>query len=434
MENNQVKIKGLRWWIIGLIALVTVINYIDRNALAIMWPGISQELGLSKDQYALIITFFMIAYAISQSVSGKIYDKIGTRYGFVVSIIIWAFSSGLHGLSQGLTSFAALRASLGFGEAGNWPGAVKSNAEWFPPKERALAQGIFNAGASIGAVISAPLIAVLYVSLGWRVTFPVIATFSLIWLIPWLIINKGIPQKHPWITDEEKEYIEEGQKANMSANTSSNERVLTWKELLTYKQTYSVIVSRFFLDPIWWIFVSWLPIYLNEKFKFDVKQIGAFAWVPYVGAAAGSLAGGWFSGHFMSKGWSVNKARKWAVVIGNVICFPPLIISAYAGTPLLAVLLIAVILFGFQFSINNIQTLPSDYLTGKSVGSLAGLGGTSAVFGVLITMWLVPYLTRDNNWAPVFIMGAVIIPLGVASMFLFSGKIKRIELKNKALS
>lgn len=428
------KIKGLRWWIIGLIALVTVINYIDRNALAIMWPGISQELGLSKDQYALIITFFMIAYAISQSVSGKIYDKIGTRYGFVVSIIIWAFSSGLHGLSQGLTSFAALRASLGFGEAGNWPGAVKSNAEWFPPKERALAQGIFNAGASIGAVISAPLIAVLYVSLGWRVTFPVIATFSLIWLIPWLIINKGIPQKHPWITDEEKEYIEEGQKANMSANTSSNERVLTWKELLTYKQTYSVIVSRFFLDPIWWIFVSWLPIYLNEKFKFDVKQIGAFAWVPYVGAAAGSLAGGWFSGHFMSKGWSVNKARKWAVVIGNVICFPPLIISAYAGTPLLAVLLIAVILFGFQFSINNIQTLPSDYLTGKSVGSLAGLGGTSAVFGVLITMWLVPYLTRDNNWAPVFIMGAVIIPLGVASMFLFSGKIKRIELKNKALS
>jgi len=429
-----VKIKGLRWWIIGLIALVTVINYIDRNALAIMWPGISQELGLSKDQYALIITFFMIAYAISQSVSGKIYDKIGTRFGFVFSIIIWAFSSGLHGFSQGLTSFAALRASLGFGEAGNWPGAVKSNAEWFPPKERALAQGIFNAGASVGAVISAPLIAVLYVSLGWRVTFPVIATFSLIWLIPWLIINKGIPQKHPWITDEEKEYIEEGQKANMPANTSSNERVLTWRELLTYKQTYSVIVSRFFLDPIWWIFVSWLPIYLNEKFKFDVKQIGAFAWVPYVGAAAGSLAGGWFSGHFMSKGWSVNKARKWAVVIGNIICFPPLIISAYAGTPLIAVLLIAVILFGFQFSINNIQTMPSDYLTGKSVGSLAGLGGTSAVLGVLITMWLVPYLTRDNNWAPVFIMGAIIIPLGVASMFLFSGKIKRIELKNKALS
>lgn len=423
------KIKGLRWWVIGLIALVTVINYIDRNALAIMWPGISQELGLGKDQYALIITFFMIAYAISQTVSGKIYDKIGTRFGFVFSIIIWAFSSGLHGLSQGLTSFAALRASLGFGEAGNWPGAVKSNAEWFPPKERAFAQGIFNAGASVGAVISAPLIAILYVSLGWRVTFPVIATFSLIWLIPWLIINKGVPQKHPWITNEEKEYIAEGQKEGLAKNTGTDEKVLSWRELLTYKQSYSVIVSRFFLDPIWWIFVSWLPIYLNEKFQFDVKQIGAFAWVPYVGAAAGSLTGGWFSGHFMSKGWSVNKARKWAVVIGNVICFPPLIISAYAATPLMAVLLIAVILFGFQFSINNIQTLPSDFLKGKSVGSLAGLGGTAAVLGVLITMWLVPVLTKDNNWAPVFIMGAVIIPLGVASMFLFSGKIERIELK-----
>ena len=423
----MVKIKGLRWLVIGLIALVTVINYIDRNALAIMWPGISQELGLSKDQYALIITFFMIAYAISQSVSGKIYDKIGTRFGFVFSIIIWAISSGLHGLSQGLTSFASLRASLGFGEAGNWPGAVKSNAEWFPPKERALAQGIFNAGASVGAVISAPLIAILYVSLGWRVTFPVIATFSLIWLIPWLIINKGVPQKHPWITDEEKNYIAEGQSSAKAGQ--SDERVLSWRELLTYKKTYSVVVSRFFLDPIWWLFVSWLPIYLNEKFKFDVKQIGAFAWVPYVGAAAGSLLGGWFSGHFMSKGWSVNKARKWAIVIGNVICFPTLIFSAYASTPVMAVVLIAVILFGFQFSINNIQTLPSDYLTGKSVGSLAGLGGTAAVFGVLITMWLVPYLTRDHNWAPVFIMGAVIIPLGVASLFLFSGKVEKIELK-----
>jgi ACS family hexuronate transporter-like MFS transporter len=420
------KINGLRWWIIGLIALVTVINYIDRNALAIMWPGIAQELGLNKNQYALIITFFMAAYAVSQSVSGKIYDKIGTRAGFVFSIIIWAFSSGLHGLSHGFTSFAALRASLGFGEAGNWPGAVKSNAEWFPPKERALAQGIFNAGASVGAIISAPLIAVLYISFGWRITFPVIATFSLIWLIPWLVINKGVPSKHPWITEKEKEHILQGQ-TNIDG---SGEKALSWRELLTYKQTYSVVVSRFFLDPIWWIFVSWLPIYLNEKFKFDVKQIGIFAWVPYVGAAAGSLAGGWFSGYFMTKGWSVNKARKWAVVIGNVICFPPLIFSAYASSPMTAVLLIAVILFGFQFSINNIQTLPSDFLTGKSVGSLAGLGGTSAVLGVLITMWLVPYLTSSNNWAPVFIMGAAIIPLGVASMFLFSGKIEKLVVKS----
>lgn len=424
------KIKGLRWWIITLIALVTVINYIDRNALAIMWPSISKDLGLSKDHYALIITFFMVAYAISQTVSGKIYDKIGTRFGFVFSIIIWALSSGLHGLSQSLTSFAALRASLGFGEAGNWPGAVKSNAEWFPPKERALAQGIFNAGASIGAVISAPLIAVLYLTLGWRATFPVIATFSLLWLIPWLIINKGVPKNHPWITEEEKEHINSGNINSSKSDAAKDERVLSWRELLTYKKTYSVVVSRFFLDPIWWIFVSWLPIYLNEKFKFDVKQIGFFAWVPYVGAAIGSLTGGWFSGHFMSKGWSVNKARKWAIVIGNVICFPPLILSSYASTPWTAVLLIAVILFGFQFSINNIQTLPSDYLTGKSVGSLAGLGGTAAVFGVLITMWFVPYLTRAQNWAPVFIMGALIIPLGVASLFLFSGKIEKIELKD----
>lgn len=419
------KVKGLRWYIISLIGLVTVINYIDRNALAIMWPSIAGELGLSKDQYAVIVTCFMVAYAISQSVSGKIYDLIGTRLGFVFSIVIWSLSSGFHGLSTNIFSFGALRSALGFGEAGNWPGATKSNAEWFPAKERALAQGIFNAGASIGAVISAPLIAFLYLTLGWRLTFPIIATFGLLWLIPWLIINKGTPKTHPWITDEEKEHINSG----IPVATTEG-RVLKWKELLKLRQTYAVIVPRFFLDPIWWMFVSWLPIYLNEQFKFDVKQIGMFAWVPYVGSAAGSLTGGWISGNWIKKGWTVNKARKTAIVIGNLICLPPLILSAYAQTPLMAVLLMAVILFGFQFSINNIQTLPSDFLTGKSVGSLAGLGGTAAVFGVLITMWLVPTLTK-TDWFYFFMMGAILVPLGLASLFFFAGNIKKIELSEK---
>lgn len=174
------QVKGLRWYIIGLIAIVTIINYIDRNALSIMWPSISKDLNLSKDDYKWIVILFMSAYAISQSVSGKIYDKIGTRLGFVFSILIWSFSSGLHGISNSLSTFGALRGTLGFGEAGNWPGATKSVAEWHPVKERAFAQGIFNAGASIGGIISPLLIAFLYTNFGWRVTFPVIATFSLL--------------------------------------------------------------------------------------------------------------------------------------------------------------------------------------------------------------------------------------------------------------
>ncbi|KAF0139861.1 MAG: MFS transporter ACS family hexuronate transporter [Stygiobacter sp.] len=422
------QVKGLRWWIIGLIALVTIINYIDRNALAIMWPSISKDLGLSKDDYKWIVIVFMLAYAVSQSISGKIYDRIGTRLGFVFSIVIWSLSSGLHGLSNSLMSFSALRVTLGFGEAGNWPGATKSNAEWHPVKERALAQGIFNAGASIGGIISPLLIAFLYTNFGWRTTFPVIATFSLIWLIPWLIVNKGLPKTHPWLSDEERDYITSGQKLN--ADTGKKERVLKWRELLSYKQSYSVIASRFFLDPIWWMFVSWLPIYLFEKFNFDIKQIGYFAWVPFVGAAIGSLSGGWASGYLMKKGWTVNKARKTVILIGNLICLPALVLTAYASTPLTAVLLIALILFGFQVSINNIQTLPSDFLTGKSVGSLAGLGGMSAAFGVVISMLLVPELTKVS-WAPFFIMGALLVPVGLASVYFFSGNIEKIKLNGE---
>ncbi|MFC2084539.1 MFS transporter [Bacteroidota bacterium] len=423
------KIKNLRWWIITMIAIATVINYIDRSSLAIMWPDISKDLDLTKEDYAAIISAFMIAYAISQSLSGKLFDWLGTRIGFVISIVVWSISCGLHGIARGIVSFSVLRAFLGLGEAGNWPGATKSNAEWFPIKERALAQGIFNAGASIGSVISPPLIALLYLSFGWKATFVVIAVLGFLWIIPWWILNRALPKDHPWLSDEEKEYILTGQRTEED-KIETDERVPSWGELLTYKQSWSVVVSRFFLDPIWWLFVAWLPIYLAETFNFNIKQIGLFAWVPYVGAAVGSLVGGWYSGHYIQKGWSVNKARKSAIVIGGVFMLPSLILTAFASTPLAAILLIAVILFGFQFSIGNIQTLPSDFFSGKSVGSLAGMGGTSAVFGVLIMIWLVPVLSKVS-YLPVFLMGAVLVPLALASVYIFSGKIKKVELKNK---
>ena len=423
------RIKGLRWWIITLVGIATVINYIDRSSLAVMWPGISKDLGLSKEDYAVIISFFMVAYGLSQSLSGKLYDWVGTRIGFVISIVIWSVSEAMHGFARSLAGFGFFRALLGLGEAGNWPGATKAIAEWFPIKERALGQGIFNAGASIGSVISPPLIAILYLTLGWKVTFIVIGALGFIWIVPWWIVNKSLPKHHPQISEEEMNYIIAGQKP-IGENTDSEERAPGWGEMLTYKQSWAVITSRFFIDPIWWLFVSWLPIYLADEFGFDIKQIGLFAWVPYVGAAAGSLIGGWSSGYLMSKGWSVNKARKWTIALGGIIMFPSLIFTAYASTPLLAVLLIAVILFGFQFSINNIQTLPSDYFSGKAVGSLAGLGGTSAVFGVLITIWLVPIITVQS-YIPFFLMGALLVPLGIASIFIFGGEIKRVKLKSK---
>jgi len=421
--------KGLRWWIIGLIAVATVINYIDRTSLAVMWPDISTDLDLTKDQYATIVSAFMIAYAVGQAVSGKFFDWVGTRFGFIVSISVWSLACMLHGLARGAMSFSLVRALLGVSEAGNWPGATKSNAEWHPIKERALAQGIFNAGASLGAVISAPLVAFLYLYLGWKATFIVIGSLGMLWIIPWWIVNRAPPGEHPWISPEEREFILTGQRVAEAPNGET--RVPSWGELLTYKQSWAVIVSRFFLDPIWWLFVNWLPIYLAEQFGFDVKEIGLFAWVPYCGAAIGSVLGGWWSGHMIGKGWTADKARKRAIVFGGILMVPSFIAAAYAGSPTVAVLVMAVVLGGFQVAINNIQTLPSDLFSGKSVGSLAGLGGASAVLGVLVfSTWLIPVLS-EVSYVPVFLMGAALVPLGIGSVFVFGGTIKHIELRRE---
>ncbi|KDY80346.1 MULTISPECIES: MFS transporter [Enterobacteriaceae] len=423
------KIKNLRWIIVSLVGLATVINYIDRSALPVMWPSISKDLGLDKSDYANIITIFMIGYAIGQSLFGRIMDAIGTRIGFVLAITTWSVAIALHSVANSMLSFSLFRALLGIGEAGNWPGATKANAEWFPVKERALAQGIFNAGASLGAIIAPPLIAFIYVLIGWKATFFVISCIGLLWIIPWLSIYKSGPNSHPWLTAEERKYILSGQVFRKSSDDTKNEYTPGIWQLLRHKQTWSVIFARFFIDPIWWMFVAWLPLYLNEKFNFDIKEIGAFAWFPYIGAAAGALFGGWFSGHLISRGCSINKARKLTIFIGCALMLPALLLTTIANMPMSAVILIAVILFGFQTAIGNIQTLPSDFFNGKSVGGLSGVSGTAAVLSVIIATQFVPYLTEGGNYAPFFILGAALVPLTLMSVFL-SGEITPVKTNN----
>lgn len=413
----------LRWIVVSLVAIATVINYIDRNALAIMWPAISEDLGMDQSDYALIVSFFMVGYAIGHSLFGKIFDMIGTRLGFVLAIAVWSISIMLHAAARGVLSLGLVRAMLGVSEAGNWPGATKSNAEWFPIKERALAQGIFNSGASVGAIVSAPVIALLYLQFGWQGTFIMVGLLGFLWLVPWLFVYKAPPERHPWLTDEERDYILSGQKAEKLSEEDSEQAAPGWGEMLKYRQSWAVISSRFFLDPVWWLFVSWLPIYLADQFGFDIAQIGLFAWVPYVGAALGAIFGGWLAGRLIKSGWTVNAARKLTITLGGVIMMPMLIATAFASTPLAAVLLIAIILFGFQLAIGNIQTLPSDFFAGKSVGSLAGVGGTAAVLGVLITTNMVPVMTQES-YVPFFLLGALLVPLAVASVWIFGGRIE----------
>jgi ACS family hexuronate transporter-like MFS transporter len=423
------KVKGLRWFVVSLVATATVINYIDRNSLAVMWPGISEDLGMDKSDYALILSFFMVGYAFGQSLFGKIFDMIGTRFGFLLSIVVWSVSTALHAAVKSVGAFGIVRFGLAVGEAGNWPGATKANAEWFPIRQRALAQGIFNSGASIGAVISAPLIAVMYLAFGWKTTFVALAGLGIIWVVPWLIVYQSGPDTHPWLTEEERQLILGGQKTAKADGTEADLYSPGWMEMLRYRQSWAVICSRFFLDPVWWLFVSWLPIYLADRFGFDIKQIGMFAWVPYVGAALGAIFGGWLAGFLLKRGWTDNGTRKFTITLGGLIMLPTLLLTAYAATPLAAVLEIALILFGFQIAIGNIQTLPSDFFSGKSVGSLAGVGGTAAVLGVLITIWMVPVITAQS-YVPFFVLGALLVPLAILSIWILGGRIQPVASKN----
>ncbi len=413
----------IRWAIIALIAAATVINYIDRNALAVMWPEISKEIGASKEDYAALVTVFMVFYAAGQFGFGRLFDVIGVRLGFAVSIAAWSVSIALHAVASSILSFGVFRALLGLSEAGAWPGAVKANAEWFPAKERAFAQGIFNAGASVGAIVSAPLIALLFLTLGWRGTFVLIGVLGFVWLLPWLIVYRAGPDQHPWVNAAERALTLDAPVDAVAAPVAVPKPSVA--RVMSYRQSWGIVLARFFLDPIWWLFVSWLPIYLAETFGFDVKQIGLFAWVPFVGAMLGSLSGGWLSGRLIAMGWSVDRARKWTITLGGAVMAPALIGAVYASEPMIAVLAIAAVLFGFQVAIGNIQTLPGDVFHGSWVGTLAGIGGMAAVAGTLITTWLVPVMTK-TSFAPIFVLVAALVPLSLVAVWLVSGRIEKV--------
>ena len=268
----------------------------------------------------------------------------------------------------------------------------------------------------------------MFVLFGWQVTFFALGALGLIWIIPWLILNKTAPEKHPWITEEERKYILEGRPVEAVPKESDEEK-LSIAQILSYKESWSVLVARFFHEPIWWLFVGWMPIYLAATYGFNVKEIGAFAWVPYVGAAFGSIAGGWYSGKLLAKGIAIGKARKSAINIGSALMFLGMVTTIfYADTPEKFVIIVAVVLFGFQFSIGNVQTIPSDLFKGSSVGSLAGLGGTVGVFSVIVLNFLVPVITK-TTFTPAFVIIALFVPLGVLAVYIFGGKLLPVSKK-----
>lgn len=426
------KVKGLRWWVIALIAIATVINYIDRQSLGVLWADIAPDLfpdesdDKRKEIYATISVIFVFSYAFGQAIFGKIFDWIGTRLGFALSIGVWSIATALHALAQGLLSFGIFRSLLGVAEAGNWPGATKGNAEWFPSDERAFAQGLFNSGAAIGGIIAIPLVAFLTIYFSWQMIFVIVGLIGLLWLIPWLYLVKAPPQSHPWITDEEREYILSGQKTE-SEDSSESAYNPTTSELLGHKESWGVILASAVIDPIWWLFVFWIPIYLSEVYGMGVKTIGIYGWVPYVGAMLGAWFGGLLAKNRLNIGWTVNKTRKLVITLGCVIMLPSLLAMSNPGGPVTAVLLMAVILFGFQTAIGNVQTLPSDLFGKSTVGTLAGYAGMAAKLTAAGLTYLIPWLTKGGNYTPAFIVGAALAVIAMLSVWILCPKIEQLK-------
>jgi ACS family hexuronate transporter-like MFS transporter len=429
------KTKGLRWWVVGLVALAAVINYIDRQAFGALWPEISAELfpdldaDGSKAIYGTISAVFILSYAAGQTIFGKIFDWIGTRIGFAISIGVWSIATMIHAFAQGLISFSIFRSILGIAEAGNWPGAAKANAEWFPTKERAFAQGIFNSGAAIGGIVAYPIIGLLSIYLSWQAIFICVGLAGFLWLLPWFYIVKSPPQSHPWLSPEEKEYILTGQKnqdIDEDGNYDEGYNPSTGK-LLKHKESWGVIIASAAIDPIWWLFIVWIPIYLNEVFGMNVKDIAFSAWVPYVGAMFGAWFGGLLAQNRLSSGWSIDKTRKVVITLGCLIMIPCFFLLKAPGTAMNAVLIMAVLLFGFQTAIGNVQTLPSDMFSGKVVGTLSGFAGTAAKLGAFGLTILIPIITKGGNFTPAFLVGGALAMIALLAVWVLCPKIEALK-------
>jgi ACS family hexuronate transporter-like MFS transporter len=419
-------IPGLRWWIIFLIFLVTCINYVDRSSIGLLVTRFGPDIHVTARQYGYVSSLLLLAYTISQSVSGRLYDRFGARIGFSVSIVVWCVAAMAHAFLAGIVSFAICSFFLGLGEAGNWPGSAKVIAEWFPQKERAIAMAIFNGGASMGGVIAFPLVAgFLEPHFGWRKTFLIIGSAGFVWLVAWLAVYHPLAQ-HPRVTVEERIAIREGQPQSDSGKTQP----LSLRELLSLRQTWGILLARFCVDPVWWLYMLWLPTYLKEVRHFSLKDVGAAGWLPYLAAAAGALFGGWAAGRLIRAGLGVNAARKTVVAIAA--CMMPFgILAARADSAHAALVCITVVLFGFQMWISNVQTLPSDFFPQASVGAVAGMGGTAAGIASLLFNLSTAPLARHFGYGFVLTIAGLLAPAGLLLLLVVGGHIHRLPVPER---
>lgn len=406
-----------------MICALTVINYIDRQTLSVLAPTIRETFGMSNSSYSRVVTMFLLGYTISQALSGKILDRIGTRLGFMLFVGIWTVASMLHATARSVAQLSAFRFILGIGEAGNWPGAAKAVAEWFPVRERAFGMAIFNSGASVGAVVAPPMIVYVALTYGWRKAFFIGAGLSALVMIAWFFFYH-IPAEHPRLSDGERAHILSDQ-APVDATTAASRR--PWLELFRHRQVWAVVTARFFSDPIWWFLISWLPNYLKSERGFSLALIGMLAWIPFLFADLGNLSGGAASSLLIRNGWPVDRARKSVLILSSVLVPLGVLTVVNASSDTMAIAGISLIAFGFQSWIVNIHTIPSDCFPRQDVGSVFGIGGTAAGIASMLFTLLVGYLVDTFSYRPVFLIVGLMAPVAALLFLAIMRRIERVE-------
>jgi ACS family hexuronate transporter-like MFS transporter len=409
------RIRHLRWYVAALLFTATVINYVDRQALSIVAPLLTRELRLSPVDYAAILQAFLYAYTVMYIVSGVLVDRWGTRLAESVFMAWWSAANMLHAFAGSAFSLGAFRLLLGVGEPGNFMAAAKATSEWYPPKERAFVNGLVNAGAAVGAIVAAPLVVWLNLRFGWRSAFVITGGAGFVWLLAWLFLYRA-PERHPHITPEELALIRSADPV-----TAPDAAAPRWIELLALPQTWGLFLARFLSSPVWWFYLFWLPKYLVEHRGFTMIEVGLLAWLPYLSADLGSLAGGLASGWLVRRGWTALRARA-AVMLPFACLMPASIVVAFTASTALALGVICVVTFSHMAWMANLATVTNDIYPKRVVGSVAGIAAFGNGLGGAIFTAITGYVVQTFSYDAIFVVMGFLHP---AAFLAFRALVRR---------
>jgi ACS family hexuronate transporter-like MFS transporter len=388
---------GYRWTVCALLFVVTTVNYADRQVLSILAPTLQRELRWSETNYGDVVSWFSAVYALGFLGAGWWLDRVGVRRGFAVAVVTWSVAAIAHAFAHTTAGFSAARALLGLGESANFPGAIKTVAEWFPHRERALATGIFNAGTNTGAILTPLLVPWIALTFGWRWAFIITGSLGFVWLGFWLALYRS-PEDQPRLSSAELAHIR-------GAMPEAAGGRVPWLRLLRQRQTWAVVVGKLLADPIWWFYLYWLPKFLDASYGIKLSQVALPLVVVYVVADIGSVTGGWLSGALIKRGWTVNRARKAAMLL-MALAIVPTALAPRAGSLWTAVLLVSVAVAAHQGWSANVYTLASDLFPRSAVASVIGIAGfAGAAGGVLFQRATGRILdATGHNYAPIFLV------------------------------